>query len=49
MTFSINLPSIFNSIMGRKNLRKLYDNLFSFGMIIDIKVLKWEGQCPRLI
>ena len=49
MTFSINLPSVFNSIIGQKNLKKSYNDLFSFRMIIDVKVLKWEDQCPKLI
>ena len=49
MTFSINLPSMFNNAMGWKDLGESYNDLFGFGMIIHVKVLKWEGQCPRLI
>ena len=49
MTFSINLLSMFNNMMGWKDLGKLYDNLFSFRMIIKVKVLEWEGQYSRLI
>jgi len=38
-----------NSMMSWKDLGESYDNLFGFGMIIEVKVLEWEGQCPRLI
>jgi len=40
MTFSINLLSMFNSTMGQKDLEESYNNLFGFGMIINIEVLK---------
>ena len=38
-----------NSTIGQKDLEESYNNLFSFEMIINVEVLKWEDQCPRLI
>jgi len=49
MTFSISLPNMFNSTIEQKDLGKLYNDLFSFRMIIDVDVLKCDGQCPRFI
>ena len=43
MTFSINLLSMFNNTMGQKDLGESYNDLFSFEMIINVDVLKWEG------
>ena len=40
MTFSINLPSVFNSTIGLNNLGILYDTLLGFRMTIVIEVLK---------
>jgi len=30
-------------------LEVLYEDLLGFGMIIDINILKWDGQCPKFI
>jgi len=40
MTFSINLPSVFNKTIGLKDLGILYNTLLGFGMIIVVEVLK---------
>ena len=49
MTFSINLLSMLSSMIGQKDLDESYNDLFGFGIIIDINVLKCKGQCPKLI
>ena len=49
ITFSINLPSVFNNTIGWKDLGELYDDLFGLEIIINVNNLKCEGQCPRLI
>jgi len=49
MTFSISLPSMFNSIIEQKDLVKSYNDLFGFRIIIDIDILKCDGQCPRFM
>jgi len=40
MSFSM----VLRRTMGLKDLGKLYSSLLGLGMIIDIDVLKWEGQ-----
>ena len=40
MTFLISLPSMFNKMMGLKNLGISYDALLGFRMTIVVKVLK---------
>jgi len=40
MNFSTSLQSMFSSIIGQKDLGDLYDDLFSFGIIINVNVLK---------
>ena len=42
MSFSM----VLRRTMGLKDSGKLYDSLLGLGMIIDINVLKWEGQWP---
>ena len=49
MTFSISFPSILSSTIKQKDLGESYNDLFSFGIIIDVNVLKCKGQCPKLI
>ena len=49
MTFSINLPSMFKSTMGQKNLGESYNDWLGLEMIIDIDILKYEDQYPRFI
>jgi len=43
ITFSINLPSMFSSIMGLNDLNELYEGLLGLGMITVEDLLKWLG------
>jgi len=49
MTFSISFPKMFKRTIGQNNLGNSYDILFGFGMIINNKDLKYNGQYPRSI
>jgi len=49
VTFSISLPRVFRRMMGRKAFRLLYDVLFGLGMTTVVEILKYLGQCPKLI
>jgi len=47
--FSRSFPIVFNKMIGQKDLGELYDTLLGLEMTTVIDVLKWDGQCPRLI
>ena len=47
--FSIHLPRVFNSTIGRNALGAEYDGLFGFGMMTEIDSLKCFGQCLVVI
>jgi len=49
MTFSISLPSVFNRTIGLNILGELYKALLGLGMIIELDILKCDGQCPKLM
>jgi len=38
-----------SSTIKQKDLDELYNDLFGFGIIIDVNVLKCKDQCPKLI
>jgi len=44
MTFLINFPKVLSKMIGLKDLGESYDALFSLGIIIVVKILKWAGQ-----
>ena len=46
ITFLINFPNVFRSIMGLKDFSELYDVLLGFEITIVIEFLKWLGQYP---
>jgi len=46
MTFLMSFPNVLSKTMGWKDLGKLYDSLFSFGMTIVIEDLKCDGYQP---
>ena len=48
MTFSINLPSVFKSMIGLNIFGMLYKGLLGLEMIINVDVLKYDGQYPNL-
>jgi len=43
MTFSMSFSIVLRRIIGLKNLGESYDSLLSFGMMINMNTLKWEG------
>jgi len=49
MNFSISLPSIFNKMIGLNVLEKSYKALLGLGMMMELDVLKYNGQCPKLM
>jgi len=49
ITFSINLLSIFKRTMGLNIFGVLYNSLLDLGIIIDVDVLKCNGQCSNSI
>jgi len=49
MTFSINLPSIFSSMMYLNDLDESYKGLLGLGMITIKDFWKWLGQYPKSI
>ena len=49
MTFSINLPSVFNNTVDLNVFRELYKALLGLEIIINNKNLKCDGQWPNLI
>ena len=49
ITFSMSLPRVLRRTIGRNTFRLSYDCLFGLGMIIVVDILKWFGQCPRLM
>ena len=38
---------VLRSTIGLKDLEELYNFLLGFGMIIDVNILKWDGQWPN--
>ena len=44
ITFLINFPNVFRSIMGLKDFSELYNVLLGFEITIVIEFLKWLGQ-----
>jgi len=49
ITFLISLPTVLSRIISLKDFSKLYDFLFSFGMMIVIDLLKCDSQYSSLI
>jgi len=49
ITFSMSLPRVLSRTIGRKAFGLLYDGLFSFGIMTVLDILKYLGQCPRLM
>ena len=49
IAFLMSLPSIFSRIIGLNIFEMLYETLLGLGMIINIDVLKYNGQCPKSI
>ena len=49
MNFSISLPSIFNKMIGLNVLGESYKALLGLGMMMELDVLKYNGQCPKLM
>lgn len=49
ITFSINLLSIFNRIIGLNIFGVSYEALLGLGMMIEVDILKCDSQCPKLI
>ena len=49
MTFLISLPNIFNRMIGLNILEKLYKALLSLGIMMELDILKCDGQYPKLI
>ena len=47
--FSKSLLVVLSSTMGRNNLGKSYDILLGLGIMTVDNILKWVGQCPKLI
>ena len=45
----MSLPIVLRRTIGRNAFRLLYDCLFGLGMMIVEDILKWFGQCPRLM
>jgi len=44
ITLSMSLPIVLRRTMGLKNLEESYDSLLNLGMMIEVNVLKWNGQ-----
>ena len=49
MTFLISLLSIFNRMIGLNILEELYEVLLSLGIMMELDILKCDGQYPKLI
>jgi len=49
MTFSINLPNMFKRTINLNIFRVLYEALLSLGIIIEVDILKYDSQYPKLI
>ena len=49
ITFSISLPNMLKRTIGQKDLGWLYDCLLGLGITTIDDLLKWFGQCTRLI
>ena len=45
MNFLMSFPKVLRSMIG---LKESYDSLLGFGMIMDVNILKWDGQLPNL-
>ena len=49
ITFSTSLPRVFKRTIGQNAFGLLYDVLFGLGMTTIVEILKYLGQCPKLI
>jgi len=49
MNFSINLPNIFRRTIGWNILKESYEALLGLEMMIVNNILKYNGQCSKLI
>ena len=49
ITFSMSLPRVLSRTIGQKAFGLSYDGLFGFGMTTMVDILKYLGQCPRLM
>jgi len=49
ITFSMSLSRVLRRTIGRKAFGLSYDGLFGFGMTTMVDILKYLGQCPRLM
>jgi len=49
MTFSINWPSIFKRTIGLNIYGVLYKALLGLGIMIEVDILKCDGQYSKLI
>jgi len=45
----MSFPKVFRRMIEQNVLEVLYISLLSLVMIIDVDVLKWDGQYPRLM
>jgi len=48
-TFSMSLPIVLSRTIGRKAFGWLYKGLLGLGMMMVDEILKYSGQCPRLM
>ena len=48
-TFSMSLPNVLRRTIGQKAFGWSYDDLFGLSMMIVVKILKYFGQCPKLM
>ena len=47
--FSKSFPIVFNRTIGHKALGESYNTLLDLGIIMVVNVLKWDGQCSKLM
>ena len=48
-TFSMSLPIVLSRTIGWKAFSWSYEGLLGLGMMMVDKILKYSGQCPRLM
>ena len=48
-TFSMSLPIVLSRTIGRKAFGWSYEGLLGLGMMMVDEILKYSGQCPRLM
>jgi len=49
MIFSMSLPSVFSSVIGLNIFGMSYEALLGLGIIIDVNILKYDGQYSKSI